>query len=70
MDLGKQQIKHTDTDVRKTVQLSYVEPNCVTSTFEFIISSFCFVLIRQSKQELSGEETKWPRFRRTELGRF
>jgi len=33
----------THTDARKMMKLYYLEPDCVISTFEFIISSFRFV---------------------------
>ena len=33
----------THTDAREMVKLYYLKPDCVISTFEFIISSFRFV---------------------------
>ena len=38
----------TYTDARQMMKLCYLEPDCVISTFEFIISSFSFVS-KQSK---------------------
>jgi len=33
----------THTDAREMMKLCYLEPDCVISTFEFIVSSFRFV---------------------------
>jgi len=49
MDLGVRRnhwgkmTNKTHTDARKMMKLYYLEPDCVISTFKFIISSFHFV---------------------------
>ena len=67
--LGKQQIKLT---LMQEKWCNFIMWNLIAlhshSNLLFQASVSC--LIRQRTQELSGEESKWPQFRRTELGHF
>ena len=69
MDLGKQQLKHT---LMQEKRCNFIMWNLIAlhPHLNLLFQASVPCLIRQSTRELSGEESKWPRFRRTELERF
>ena len=69
MNLRKQRRKHT---LMQEKRCNFIMWNLIALRphLNLLFQASVSCLIRQSKQELSGKESKWPRFRRTELGRF
>ena len=69
MDLGKQQLKHT---LMQEKWCNFIMWNLIAlhPHLNLLFQASVSCLIRQSTRELLGEESKWPRFRRTELEHF